>query len=51
MKNYQKDTIPTTPQLVASCLGAFLRLVVKLVIDGGIIALIYLAIKWLVQNT
>lgn len=51
MRNYQKDPIPTTPQLVASCLGVFLCLVVKLAIHCGILALIYLAIKWLVQNT
>lgn len=49
MMNYQKDPlmIPT----IAGCLGILLILAIKLSILGGIVALIYLAIKWLIQNT
>ena len=52
MKNYHKEyDIPFTPTLIASCLGIILILAIKLSIIGGIVALIYLAIKWLIQNT
>lgn len=53
MKNYQKDpfNIPTTATLCASCLGILLILAIKLTVVGGIVTLLYLAIKWLAQNT
>ncbi|MBQ9741040.1 MAG: hypothetical protein IJV91_08890 [Kiritimatiellae bacterium] len=52
MKNSQKDyNIPTTATLCASCLGILLILAIKLSIVGGILALIYLTIKWFIQNT
>lgn len=53
MKNYQKDplNIPTTATLISSCLVILFILAIKLSILGGIVALICLAIKWLIQNT
>lgn len=53
MKDSIQDllTIIKTPSLLASCLGILLILAIKLSIIGGVVALIYLAIKWLIQNT
>jgi hypothetical protein len=52
MRNYHKEyDIPTTASLCASCLGILLIIAIRLSIIGGVLALIYLAIKWLIQNT
>lgn len=50
-KYNEKLSIPTTASLCASCLGILFVIAVKLAVLGGILALIYLAIKWLIQNT
>lgn len=43
--------IESTTEIAVSCLGALLRLMVNMAKTVGTLALIYLAIKWLIQNT